>query len=39
VNSSRGIIYASDGADFAEKAKEEAMKLQKEMEILLDNYL
>jgi orotidine-5'-phosphate decarboxylase len=39
VNSSRGIIYASDGVDFAEKAKEEAMKLQKEMEILLENYL
>ncbi|MFA7272544.1 MAG: orotidine-5'-phosphate decarboxylase [Crocinitomicaceae bacterium] len=35
VNSSRGILYASNGADFAEKAKEEAMKLQVEMSILL----
>jgi orotidine-5'-phosphate decarboxylase len=35
VNSSRGILYASNGADFAEKAKEEAMKLQEEMSILL----
>ena len=39
VNSSRGIIYASTGEDFAEKAKEEAMKLQKEMEVLLEQYL
>jgi orotidine-5'-phosphate decarboxylase len=31
VNSSRGIIFASEGTDFAEKAKEEAQKLQKEM--------
>ncbi len=28
VNSSRQILYASDGEDFAEKAKEEAMKFQ-----------
>ena len=35
VNSSRGIIYASNGADFAEKAAEEALKLQKQMEQLL----
>ena len=39
VNSSRGIIYASAGEDFAEKAKGEAMKLQKEMEVLLQQYL
>ena len=39
VNSSRGIIYASNGEDFADKAREEAMKLQKEMEVLLDQYL
>lgn len=39
VNSSRGIIYASSGENFAEKAKEEAMKLQKEMEVLLEQYL
>lgn len=35
VNSSRGIIYASNGADFAERAAEEAHKLQKQMEELL----
>ncbi|MCX6296884.1 MAG: orotidine-5'-phosphate decarboxylase [Bacteroidetes bacterium] len=39
VNSSRGIIYASTGENFAEKAREEAMKLQKEMEVLLELYL
>lgn len=39
VNSSRGIIYASAGKDFAEKAREEALKLQKEMEGLLVQYL
>ncbi|MCI0922348.1 orotidine-5'-phosphate decarboxylase [Sphingobacterium rhinopitheci] len=32
VNSTRGIIYASSGTDFAEKAREEAIKLQQEME-------
>ena len=31
INSSRGIIYASNGTDFAEKAREEALKLQIEM--------
>ena len=35
VNSSRGIIYASSGKYFAEKAREEALKLQQEMETLL----
>jgi orotidine-5'-phosphate decarboxylase len=35
VNSSRNIIYASNGADFAVKAREEALKMQKEMEELL----
>ena len=35
VNSSRGIIYASNGEDFAEKAREEALKLQQEMEQIL----
>ena len=39
VNSSRGIIYASSGENFAEKAREEAMKLQKEMAVLLAQYL
>lgn len=32
VNSSRGIIYASSEANFAEKAAEKAAELQKEME-------
>lgn len=32
VNSTRGIIYASSGKDFAEKAREEAIKLQRAME-------
>lgn len=31
VNSSRGIIYASDGEDYATKAQEEAGKLQVQM--------
>lgn len=35
INSSRGIIYAGSGKDFAEKAREEALKLQKEMEAIL----
>jgi orotidine-5'-phosphate decarboxylase len=35
VNSSRGIIYASSGEDFAEKARVEALKLQQEMELIL----
>jgi len=35
VNSSRGIIYASNGEDFAEKSAEEAQKLQKQMSELL----
>ena len=35
INSSRGIIYASNGTDFAEKAREEAMKMQQEMEQIL----
>ncbi len=35
VNSSRGIIYASNGEDFAERAAEEAQKLQKKMAELL----
>ena len=39
VNSSRGIIYASTSENFTEKAREEAMKLQKEMEVLLQQYL
>ena len=35
VNSSRGIIFASKEKDFAEAAKFEAIKIQKEMEGLL----
>ncbi len=35
VNSSRGIIYAGDGEDFAAKARNSALEVQKEMEELL----
>lgn len=35
INSSRGIIYASNGEDFAEKARHEALKVQQEMEAIL----
>ncbi len=35
VNSARSIIYASSGEDFAEKAREEALALQQEMEQIL----
>ncbi|MBP8067652.1 MAG: orotidine-5'-phosphate decarboxylase, partial [Pedobacter sp.] len=35
VNSARSIIYASSGLDFAEKAREEALALQQEMEQIL----
>ncbi len=37
INSSRGIIYASNKEDFAQKAREEAFKLQQEMEEILKN--
>ncbi|MEO8795615.1 MAG: orotidine-5'-phosphate decarboxylase [Daejeonella sp.] len=36
VNSSRSIIYASKGKDFADKAREEALKIQQEMSAELD---
>jgi orotidine-5'-phosphate decarboxylase len=36
INSSRGIIYASSENNFAEKAREEALKLQQEMETILN---
>src|SRR5688572_18919569 len=39
INSSRQIIYASSGEDFAEKAREAALETQKEMAILLEQYL
>lgn len=35
VNSSRGIIYASNGEDFAEKARAEALAVQQEMADIL----
>ncbi|NDP28054.1 MAG: orotidine-5'-phosphate decarboxylase [Flavobacterium sp.] len=35
INSSRAIIYASSGNDFAEKAREEALKMQQEMRKIL----
>jgi orotidine-5'-phosphate decarboxylase len=35
INSSRGIIYASNGVNFAEKAREEALKIQQEMQVLI----
>ena len=37
VNSARAIIYASKGTDFAEKAREEALKVQGEMEEILNS--
>ena len=36
VNSSRSIIYASNGEDFAEAARAEALELQQEMEVELE---
>lgn len=39
VNSSRGIIYASNGADFSQSAAKEAEKLQVQMVGLLEQYL
>lgn len=39
VNSSRAIIYASAGEDFADAAKIEAKKVQGEMKMLLNKYL
>ncbi|WP_348824193.1 orotidine-5'-phosphate decarboxylase [Flavobacterium aestuarii] len=35
INSSRAIIYASNGTDFAEAARAEALKMQQEMEEIL----
>lgn len=37
INSSRGIIYASNGVDYAEKAREEALRIQVEMSEILNN--
>jgi orotidine-5'-phosphate decarboxylase len=36
VNSSRSIIFASSGKDFAEAARAEALKIQQEMELELE---
>jgi len=36
VNASRSILYASNGLDFAQKAEEEAKKLQQDMSELLN---
>ncbi len=36
VNSSRGILYASNGEDFAEAARKEALAIQREMSQILD---
>ncbi len=38
VNSSRGILYASQGKDFAQKAAAEAEKLQRQMDALLKQH-
>lgn len=37
INSSRGIIYASEGTDFAEAAAIEAQKIQQEMAEIISN--
>ena len=36
VNSSRSIIYAGNGIDYAQKAREQAEKLQIEMRSILE---
>ena len=38
VNSSRAIIYASNGTDFAEKAAEAAKSVAAEMKVMLEKY-
>lgn len=38
VNSSRSIIYASDGEDFAEKAEEAAKSIKQDMVVQLERY-
>lgn len=37
INSSRGIIYASNGTDFAEAAANKALELQKQMSVILND--
>lgn len=36
INSSRSIIYASNDESFAERAREEALKIQQEMAVILE---
>jgi orotidine-5'-phosphate decarboxylase len=38
VNSSRAIIYASAGRDFAEAAKKEALKVQAQMALHVQRF-
>lgn len=38
VNSSRGIIYASNGVDFGKAAREEAFNIQKEMALYVEKF-
>lgn len=38
VNSTRGIIYASNGKDFAERAREEALAINEQMKSLIEKY-
>jgi len=39
INSSRGIIFAGDGKDFAEKARAAALEVQQEMSGLLNKFV
>jgi orotidine-5'-phosphate decarboxylase len=39
VNSSRAIIYASSGEDFAAAARKEALKVQTEMSTFLHSFI
>ena len=36
INSSRGVIYASNGKDFAQKANQKAFEIQQEMQEILE---
>ncbi len=38
VNSSRGIIFAGDGEDFAQQARQAALEIQQQMSQVLDNF-
>lgn len=38
VNSSRAILYASSGGDYADAAREVALEMQKEMALLFNSY-